>query len=264
MPAPVVVVKDVGGLVRDYQDRTELYRAQNREVRLHECRSACTLALSLPNVCVYPSSQLKFHQAYNQNTKEVDLGVTHELWSAYPPAVRARLGFLTRQYKIIRGSDLIAMGFRNCATPPDQPKILMAKAKRQEAPAAAADFLKEAQTSLAGLFGGPPAQTTDARAARPQIAARPPEPLRPPVGPPAGVAQPPSSASPPQPVTGLQTVLEPPTPPPRPPFLGVTVIPAPPAPPQTPAYLRPIPGSSPILETRFVPLKIAARKPAAP
>ena len=52
MPAAVVVQKDVGGLVRAYQERTELYRSQNREVRLHECRSACTLALSLPNVCV--------------------------------------------------------------------------------------------------------------------------------------------------------------------------------------------------------------------
>ena len=69
-PAPVVVVKDVGGLVSDYRDRTEMYRAQNREVRLHECRSACTLALSLPNVCVYPDAQLKFHQAYNDITKE--------------------------------------------------------------------------------------------------------------------------------------------------------------------------------------------------
>ena len=40
MPAAVVVQKDVGGLVRAYQERTELYRSQNREVRLHECRSA--------------------------------------------------------------------------------------------------------------------------------------------------------------------------------------------------------------------------------
>lgn len=128
MPAAVVVQKDVGGLVRAYQERTELYRSQNREVRLHECRSACTLALSLPNVCVYPSSTLKFHQAYNDITKEVDYGVTNELWSSYPQGVREKLGTLTRKYKVLRGSELIALGVRNCNAPAQQPKIMIAKA----------------------------------------------------------------------------------------------------------------------------------------
>ncbi|MGB6177096.1 MAG: hypothetical protein WBF43_12350 [Methylocella sp.] len=44
MPAPVIVMKDVGGLVADYQSQTAIYRASEREVRLHECRSACTMA----------------------------------------------------------------------------------------------------------------------------------------------------------------------------------------------------------------------------
>src|ERR1700731_509759 len=65
MPAPVIVMKDVGGPVANYQSQTAIYRASEREVRLHECRSACTMALSLPNVCVYPSSTLKFHVAYD-------------------------------------------------------------------------------------------------------------------------------------------------------------------------------------------------------
>ena len=60
MPAPVIVMKDVGGPVADYQSQTAIYRASEREVRLHECRSACTMALGLPNVCVYPGSTLKF------------------------------------------------------------------------------------------------------------------------------------------------------------------------------------------------------------
>jgi len=92
-PQPVVVYKDVGGLVSDYQARTEDYRRENREVRLHECRSACTLALSLPNVCVYPDARLKFHQAYNELTREADLGVSAQLFDSYPAAVRGRLGF---------------------------------------------------------------------------------------------------------------------------------------------------------------------------
>jgi hypothetical protein len=64
MPAPVIVMK-VGGFVPDYQSQTANYRASEHEVRLHECRSACTRALGLPNVCVYPGSVLKFHLAYD-------------------------------------------------------------------------------------------------------------------------------------------------------------------------------------------------------
>jgi hypothetical protein len=113
-PAPVVVYKDVGGLVTDYEAQTEQYRRENREVRLHECRSACTLALSLPNVCVYPDAKIKFHQAYNAITKEVDLGVSSKLFASYPAQVQARLGYLTREYHVLSGVELIALGMRNC------------------------------------------------------------------------------------------------------------------------------------------------------
>ena len=113
-PAPVIVTKDVGGYVSDYQAQTARYRAEGREVRLHECRSACTLALSLPNVCVYPSSLLKFHKAYNANTREADENVSAMLFRSYPAAVQARLGGLTREYRVLTGSELIALGLRNC------------------------------------------------------------------------------------------------------------------------------------------------------
>ncbi|MDH7795670.1 MULTISPECIES: hypothetical protein [unclassified Beijerinckia] len=118
-PAPVVVVKDVGGLVSDYRAQTAVYRAEGREVRLLECRSACTLALSLPNVCVYPWSVLKFHTAYNQNTKEIDQGITAELFNAYPQPVRERLGYLTRNYRNLSGGELIDLGVRDCRKGPD-------------------------------------------------------------------------------------------------------------------------------------------------
>lgn len=113
-PAAIVVYKDVGGLVSDYEARTAQYRAENREVRLHECRSACTLALSLPNVCVYPDAKVKFHQAYNANTREVDLDVSSRLFASYPAAVQARLGYLTRDYRVLSGTELIGLGLRNC------------------------------------------------------------------------------------------------------------------------------------------------------
>lgn len=132
MPAPVVVYKDVGGLVSDYEAITERYRRENREVRLHECRSACTLALSLPNVCVYPDAKVKFHQAYNAINREVDLGVSSRLFASYPAAVQARLGYLTREYRVLSGTELIALGMRNCES-----GATMIAGRRQRAPATA-------------------------------------------------------------------------------------------------------------------------------
>ena len=244
MPAPVVVMKDVGGLVTDYQARTELYRSQNREVRLHECRSACTIALSLPNVCVYPDSTLKFHQAYNEVTKEADLGVSGELWSAYPPAVREKLGNLTRQYKILRGSELIALGMRNCNAPAQQPQIMIARASPAPAPAQSGEFMKGVQSAVSSLFGTGP--TAAPQQPKTQVASRP------------------SPASPGQaPPAGLQTTLDVPLPPVRPPMIGAAPTPMPPVPKSTPAYLRPIHGSAPILETRFVPLAVVRARLAS-
>jgi hypothetical protein len=126
-PAPVIVTKDVGGLVRNYEAQTEYYRETDREVRVHECHSACTMALSLPNVCVYPDSIFKFHQAYNLNDKQTDLGVSRQLFDSYPPAVRARLGTLTRKFKVLSGKELIALGVRDC----NAPHIMVARAKPQ-------------------------------------------------------------------------------------------------------------------------------------
>ncbi len=117
-------------MVSDYEARTEDYRRENREVRLHECRSACTLALSLPNVCVYPDAKLKFHQAYNELTREADLGVSARLFDSYPTAVRGRLGYLTRQYKVLSGVELIALGVRDCA----RGDRVMVAAKKPPAP----------------------------------------------------------------------------------------------------------------------------------
>ncbi len=141
-PAPVIVMKDVGGYVSEYQAQTARYRQEGREVRLHECRSACTLALSLPNVCVYPTSLLKFHKAYNANTRAVDEGVSGELWRSYPAAVQARLGGLTREYRVLTGTELIALGMRNCNGGATQ----MARARSREA-------APERAAQEQGLFG---------------------------------------------------------------------------------------------------------------
>ncbi|WP_330084139.1 hypothetical protein [Methylocystis iwaonis] len=167
-PAPVIVYKDVGGLVSDYEAQTEQYRRENRDVRLHECRSACTLALSLPNVCVYPDAQVKFHQAYNAITREVDLDISSRLFASYPAAVQARLGYLTREYRVLSGRELIALGMRNCEG--DNPVLIASRRQRQAptaiasaapsgassgAPSAWGDIASKVQSAVASALSGP-------------------------------------------------------------------------------------------------------------
>lgn len=186
MPAPVVVYKDVGGLVSDYEAITERYRHENREVRLHECRSACTLALSLPNVCVYPDAKVKFHQAYNAINRETDLGVSSRLFASYPAAVQARLGNLTREYRVLTGTELIALGMRNCeggatmvASRKQRAPSTSVAAARSDAPSGASlasfgDIAHKVQsavaTALAGSAGDQTASIRVAVADRRQVA----------------------------------------------------------------------------------------------
>ena len=240
--APVVVHKDVGGLVTDYQAQTEQYRRQNREVRLHECRSACTLALSLPNVCVYPSSVLKFHKAYNRDTKIVDEGVSSALFESYPPAIQARLGTLTREYKNISGSELISLGVRNCNESPTMLARRMEQRQRQQQTALAyapqENVGDRIGRALSSLFDKP--EPERARAVRTVRIAPPPPALAP--------------------VAPLSPFVDAPTPPKRPSDLALAPVPptppaaaAPePAPVFTPPALLPMSGSQPVLPGYFV------------
>ncbi len=253
-PAPVIVYKDVGGLVTDYEAQTEQYRRENREVRLHECRSACTLALSLPNVCVYPDAQVKFHQAYNAVTREVDLGVSAKLFTSYPAAVQARLGYLTREYRVLRGSELIALGMRNCNG--DNPVLIASRSQRLAAPAANGrqdspslaaaspfgDLARKVQTAVAHAFSTPEAQPSgsiriavadreripDARSSLDAVARSEAS---------TTIARTPSALADP-----------PPLPPRRPPSEAFTARDA-------AAPIAMIPGSQPILSAKFLPVE---------
>ena len=174
-PLPVVVQKDVRWSRRsDYENRTEAYRRENREVRLHECRSACTLALSLPNVCVYPDAKLKFHQAYNEQTREADLGVSQKLFDSYPAAVRARLGVLTRQYKVLSGSELIALGVRGCG---GENRVIIATRKSAPPPVPAnplSEIARNVRMAVANALARPKARRPRPSSSRSPTEIRPP------------------------------------------------------------------------------------------
>lgn len=109
-----VEIRDIGGFVHKYEEQTRRFRAENREVRLVYCRSACTMALSLPKACVYPHSKLFFHMAFNPRTGERREKESAELFALYPARVRARLGRLTPQNQMLTGRELIALGVPEC------------------------------------------------------------------------------------------------------------------------------------------------------
>jgi hypothetical protein len=241
LPAAVVVTKDVGGYVDEYRARTDLYRVQDREVRLHECRSACTLALSLPNVCVYRDSVVKFHAAYDPRNKAINWDETQKLFSTYPAPVQARLGTLTREYKVLSGAELISLGVRDC----NEKRIVVAKA----AP------VPEDKASLAKIMQGmKSALLTGSEAIGERI------------GPQSNAPSLPVKT---QPVTSPQSAPEPqpaevPLPPARPEEPASADVPLPPRRPTSvilaqariasiPPAHRPMPGSSRILPDRFTP-----------
>jgi hypothetical protein len=256
-PAPVVVQKDVGGLVSDYKAMTETYRRENREVRLHECRSACTLALSLPNVCVYPTSVLKFHSAYHRDTRQVDPSVSAELFNAYPQAVRQRLGGLTREYHALSGRELIDLGVRDCTRAPSETMIARAKAAPQPAQVAMAPA---AANPFAGVVDGLKSLFGAQQPASPQPTSQQVAYASPAQGPAVVSARPAAQPQAPESVA-------PPPPPPRPADLADLAEPrAPqtdePLAPQTDEPLAPrpflMPGAAPILPLAFTPFVAAA------
>jgi hypothetical protein len=172
-------MKDVGGPVADYQSQTAIYRASEREVKLHECRSACTMALALPNVCVYPGSTLKFHLAYDPRNHQTNPEISQQLFDSYPAAVRARLGTLTRNYKVLSGSELIMLGIRDCNEPKtNEPRIMVASAAAGKPPLAAQPgaekpLLAGLMDKMLSVFGAGGAAGHDRAAVSSRPAAKP-------------------------------------------------------------------------------------------
>ncbi len=251
--SPVVVVKDFGGYVDQYASITEVYRQTNREVRIHECHSACTMALSLPNVCVYPTSIFKFHQAYDPRNHVTNFAVSDALFRTYPDAVRQRLGALTRSFTILRGQELIDLGVRDC-NGPRQPRIMVAAATLKPLPESMTTSSEFSMLTgkLQGLVPGfgaapvtpAPAQPPAKRAAptvsdemlRATIPLPPERPLVETPSPDPAVAPVPDE---------IDSV---PLPPPRPKILVAYTPSLPPIP-----MMKVIGGSQPILPPRFVP-----------
>lgn len=114
-PTPVHVI-DRGGYVEKYKQQTEIFRRSGQKIVLVRCHSACTMALSLPyeQVCVYSHSELKFHAAYDQDTRQIATEETAALFSMYPTKIQKKLVSLDREFKTLTGQQLINLGVQAC------------------------------------------------------------------------------------------------------------------------------------------------------
>ena len=118
-PAAIVIYDDGGGYVNDYKNVVMKYAAQNRQIKIKgSCRSACTLALSYTNACVYRTAVLQWHFAYFKYTGETDMATTEEMISWAPWNIQQQLrDNIRKDYSpgaTLTGDELIAKGVREC------------------------------------------------------------------------------------------------------------------------------------------------------
>lgn len=117
--APVAIYEDGGGLVTKYQQMAMQYRLEGRKVKiLGSCRSACVLALSVPNVCVGPNAVVKAHQAYEADTGVRRPDITAVMMNSLPDKVRQHLEpNIQTTYNArttLHYSDLVSLGVKPC------------------------------------------------------------------------------------------------------------------------------------------------------
>jgi hypothetical protein len=88
----VMIYRDTGGLISDYQNRYATIRSTGERVIIEgECTSACTIVLSLPRgqACAMPNAVLGFHAGSDlRRPGEVSAVATKILADIYPPNVR--------------------------------------------------------------------------------------------------------------------------------------------------------------------------------
>jgi hypothetical protein len=131
---PVVIVNDGGGLVDQYERAAWRYRLEKRRVEIRgSCRSACTLALSVPNVCVGKNAVVKWHHAYNVDTHEPRYVITRSMLAQLPLRVWYQIyDKITINYNpdaTLGYSQLVALGVADC-DPPAETQVADAEARQ--------------------------------------------------------------------------------------------------------------------------------------
>jgi len=78
------ITNDLGGFLQDYAKRWQAYYQAKEEVRIMGyCGSACTLFLTLPNVCIGRNVQFAFHAPYIEQRDNADVDFQTEYAKAW-------------------------------------------------------------------------------------------------------------------------------------------------------------------------------------
>lgn len=118
----MVIRNDRGGLLGQRSAEIRSLRAAGQRVELRGlCLSACTMYLSLPNVCVSPSAELGFHGP-SRNGRPLP-AAEFEHWSEvmarnYREPLRSWFmsegRYIREGYFALSGAELIRMGYPRC------------------------------------------------------------------------------------------------------------------------------------------------------
>ena len=100
-------------VIRQYNASGDRFRIDSH------CQSACTMFLSIRNVCVEPGATLLFHAGGNRQKGIINPSTTQKMLSTYKPALRQYLTanhFMdTLEFHSISGSEIISrFGYRAC------------------------------------------------------------------------------------------------------------------------------------------------------
>jgi hypothetical protein len=104
---PIIIQGDGGGTVSLYIKRWNEIEASGREVKiLGHCVSACTIFISLSNVCLGPKAVMKFHSADGIMGSVVNQRIA----GFYPPLMREK--FLAEWQHIRDGEPMAVLNRR--------------------------------------------------------------------------------------------------------------------------------------------------------
>lgn len=119
-PAAIVINLDTGGVVEEYFAAADAYKRSGRRIEVRgECRSACTIMLEVPTLCVSPGAVFRWHHAYNKETGMLHPEVTEQMLSRLPTRISQRLqGKISKHYTPKASLDyreLVSLGVPSCS-----------------------------------------------------------------------------------------------------------------------------------------------------
>lgn len=118
-PAAVVITMNTGGYVDEYFAAAERFKRTGQRIEVRgECRSACTVLLEVPTLCVAPGAVFRWHHAYVKSTGQLKPEITDQMLSRLPYRISSRLvGRIQKSYTPQASLDykeLVSLGVPAC------------------------------------------------------------------------------------------------------------------------------------------------------